>query len=662
MIKRFALSLTLLLCLNAVFSQQEKEPVLLNIAGENITRSEFMAVYNKNNTRSDIIDPKTVDEYLELYINFKLKVKEAVELGMDTVSSFVNELKGYRHTLAQPYLTDKDVNDKTLKEAYGRMQTDLRASHILIRVSPQSSPADTLMAYNKALTIRKRLLSGENFAKVAAETSEDPSARDTEAQAGRPGSKGNGGDLGYFSVLDMVYPFENGAYALELNKISMPIRSDFGYHIVLLTDKRPAAGKMQVAHIFLRMPPNATLTDSTNLKNKAMEIHEKITAGMKFEDAVISYSDDKGSAAKDGVLPWFGVNRMVPEFVTVLYDLKNTGDISKPVLTTYGWHIIKMIERKAVGSYEQELPELKRRVGKDSRAMAGRDAAIASAKKDYAYKEFRKALKPIYASMDSMVFSGVWKAPVEKKMTKKLLTINGLTYTQNDLIQFIRENQTPGQAISFQTYVDNMFKRFSDEICIKVLDSKLEEKYPEFKALMTEYHDGILLFSLTDEKVWSKAIRDTTGLEQYYGRFRDKYMWGERVHAIIYTCSSDSIATVARNFIKKGIKDKKLIDTLNTNSHLNIKYEEGNFSRNEVPVIDQIEWVPGLSKNFNLNGSVVFVEVLRKLYPGIKNLDEARGIVTADYQNYLEKQWIQSLRAKYPVTINQKVLQSISSE
>lgn len=660
--RTFFLTAILLAYVFCALGQNKKEDVLLTIAGEQITRSEFMAVYNKNNNRSDIIDPKTVSEYLELYINFKLKVKEAMDLGMDTVGSFVNELKGYRHTLAQPYLTDKEVNDRILKEAYERMKTDLRASHILVRVSPQASPADTLAAFTKISNIRKRLMAGEDFARLAAETSEDPSARDSDPAPGRAASKGNGGDLGYFSALDMVYPFENGAYQLEKNQISLPVRTDFGYHLIKLTDKRPALGKVQVAHIFLRMPANAGPADSASVKSKAYEISQKITGGMKFEDAVASYSDDKGSAGKGGVLPWFGVNRMVPEFITMLYDLPKPGDISAPLLTSYGWHIVKLIERKPVGTYEEELPELKRRVSKDSRSQAGREAAIASAKKEFGFKEYRKALRPIYAMVDSTVFMGTWKAPQGKAFKKKLFVINAKTYSQEDLIRYITENQTPSASSNLQTYVDNMYKQFSNEKCIEVLDSKLEEKYPEFKALMTEYHDGILLFSLTDEKVWSKAIRDTAGLEAYYMSNRDTYMWPERVNAVIYTCSNDSVANAARKLIMKGIKEKKLVDTLNVNSHLNIKYEEGNFARNEIAIIDKIEWEPGLSPNYPVNGSVVFVEVLRKLYPGIKNLDEARGIVTADYQNYLEKKWVENLRQKYPVVVDKKILNSISTE
>lgn len=639
-----------------------QDPVLLTIAGKPVTKSEFLAVYNKNNTRSDVIDPKTIEEYLDLYINFKLKVNEAIELGMDTASAFVNELRGYRQTLAQPYLTDRMVNDRILHEAYERMKTDLRASHILIRVSPQASPADTLAAYTKTMNIRKRLLAGEDFAKVAAETSEDPSARDTEGQPGRPPVKGNGGDLGYFSTLDMVYPFENGAYNLKTNEISAPIRTDFGYHIIKITDRRPAMGKVQVAHIFLRMPNNAAAADSASIKAKAQEIHSKIMGGMTFEDAVSSFSDDKGSASKGGVLPWFGVNRMVPEFITMIYDMKQPGDISTPILTSYGWHIIKLIERKPVGSYEQESAELKRRVSKDSRAQAGREAAIANAKKEFKYKEYRKALKPIYSAVDSSVFTGTWKPANPAKFTKKLLVINKITYKQSDLVRYITENQTPSQAANLQTYVDNMFKRFSDDICIEVLDSKLEEKYPDFRALMAEYHDGILLFSLTDEKVWTKAIRDTLGLEAFYRENIDGYMWGDRVHARIYTCANDSVATAAKALIAKGIKDQKLMDTLNVNSHLNIRYEENKYVRGDNKLIDDIEWERGISGNYLQNGSVLFIEVIQRLYPGAKNLDEARGLVTADYQNYLEKKWISDLKAKYPVVVDTKVLQTLSAQ
>ena len=265
-----------------LFSQ--KKDVLMTIAGEDISKSEFLNVYYKNNIKGEPIDKKTLDEYLDLFINFKLKVKEAEVLGLDTVGEFIKELAGYRKQLAQTLLTDKDVTEQLIKEAYDRMQYDVRASHILIRVDNNSSPKDTLEAYNKIVKLRNRIIKGEGFDKVAIEASEDMSARDSEASDKRPAMKGNGGDLGYFTALDMVYPFENGAYNTKIGDVSMPIRSAFGYHLIKVTDKKPAMAKVQVAHILKSIPINANDSVQGIKKAEIEKIYNQLTAGESFEE------------------------------------------------------------------------------------------------------------------------------------------------------------------------------------------------------------------------------------------------------------------------------------------------------------------------------------------------------------------------------------------
>ncbi len=356
--RKFGFLLTLLtftfINSNLTTAQITDNRVLLNIAGDNITAGEFMYVFNKNNLNRDEHNADALKEYLDLYINFRLKVKQAEELGMDTVQSFRKELEGYRKQLAQPYFIDTLVSKQLLREAYERKLWDVRVSHILVRVDKNAAPQDTLKAYRKAMAIYDRLANGENFGKVATEMSEDPSARDTEASQYRPARKGNLGDLGYFTVFDMVYPFETGAYNTPVGTFSKPVRTDYGYHIIMVTDKQPALGQVQVEHIFVALPPNANATDSLQKKMKIDAANEKIQAGAVFEDVVKEFSEDKGSAGNGGKLPWFGSNRMVPEFIIATRNLKDSGSVSAPFISPYGYHIIKLVGRKPVGTFEQE--------------------------------------------------------------------------------------------------------------------------------------------------------------------------------------------------------------------------------------------------------------------------------------------------------------------
>ena len=306
----------------------------MTVAGKNITKTEFEAIYHKNNTKNAASDTKSLEDYMQLFINFKLKVKEAEELGLDTVSAFKNELEGYRKQLAAPYLTDNEVNDKLLKEAYERMKKDVRASHILIKCDAGALPKDTLAAYNKAISARNRVVKGEDFAKVAKELSDDPSAKD------------NGGDLGYFTSMQMVYPFEDVAFKTAKGAISEPIRTQFGYHIIKVLDRRPSQGQITVAHIMVRSNPGMPEEDSIAARKKIFDIYDRLKKNENFSSLALEFSDHTDSKTKGGVLPAFGTGTMVPSFENAAFALKDTNSFSMPFQTPFGWHIVKLKNRK----------------------------------------------------------------------------------------------------------------------------------------------------------------------------------------------------------------------------------------------------------------------------------------------------------------------------
>ena len=630
---------------------QNADPVLMTIAGKNITRSEFQTIYNKNNPKNTETDSKSIDDYVQLFINFKLKVKEAEELGLDTTADFKTELEGYRKQLAQPYLTDNEVNDKLLKEAYDRSKTDVRASHILIKLDPSALPKDTLKAYNTIIALRNKILKGEDFAKAAKESSQDPSAKD------------NGGDLGYFTSMQMVYPFETVAYNTNVGEISMPVRTRFGYHIIKVYDKRPASGQILVEHIMIKQAHGASAEDSLNAKKKIDEIYGKVKAGENFEELARAQSEDKGSAKDGGKLPVFGTGRMVIEFEKAAFALKNDGDFSEPVHTQYGWHIIKRMEKKPIPSFDEVKGELKGKVAKDSRAAKSKESLIAKIKNDNNFKENLKARDEFNVLIDSNYFEGKWSADRAAKLTKELFSIADKKFTQKDFASYLESHQTKRSKIDAATLVKSSYDQYVSESCIAYQESILDKKYPEFKALMQEYRDGILLFDLTDKKVWSRAVKDTTGIEAFYQGNKSNYMWEERVEANIYTCANDKIAAQTKKLIKKqdksGISNDSLMALVNTDSQLNLRIDYGKFMKNENEFIDKVKWEPGISENIMKDKQVVFVKIKKKLAPEAKKLNEARGLVTADYQNFLEKEWIDALRKKYPVNVDRSVLGTV---
>ncbi|MEI6122775.1 MAG: peptidylprolyl isomerase [Bacteroidota bacterium] len=648
---------------SGITKAQVNDPILLNVAGENITKSEFLNVYQKNNVKGDAMDRKSLEEYLDLYINFKLKVKEAEEQKLDTFASFRTELAGYRKQLAQPYLTDKEVDEKLINEAYERMQWDIRASHILIKVDKNASPEDTLAAYKKIMKIRDRIIKGEPFDKVAKETSEDPSARDREDAGSKSTIKGNGGDLGYFSVLDMIYPFENGAFNTKVGEVSMPVRTDYGYHLLKVSNKKPAMGKVVVAHIFVSVPKDAKSEDLAGFKNKIDEAYAKLQKGEKFEDVVNEYSDDKGSAAKGGVLPGFGVNRMVPEFIEAIANLNNIGDYSKPIQTVYGWHIIKLIDRKPIKSLDEEKPQLKSRIIKDSRSNKSLESVITRIKKEYKFKDYPKSLKKFYSVIDTTIFDGKWDVQKANKLTKTMFVLGPKTITQSDFAQYLALKQAKRTKMNIPGYVNERYKTYVDDFCKNFEDTKLEEKYPDFKMLMKEYRDGIMLFELTDKKVWSKAIQDTTGLKEYYENHKTNYMWDERLDASIYTCKNIEVANNVRKLLKDfddgKITENDILIKINTDTIPVLKIERKLYLKKDSPIIDSVKWVKSITNNIVKDNKVIFVVVHKVVAPEPKQIKEAKGLITADYQNYLEKEWIDQLRKKYTYTVNKDVFESL---
>ncbi len=637
---------------------------LLNIDGQKVTAGEFLKMYEKNGTEGH--DTTSLKDYLQLYINFRLKVLDAEKRGMDTLPAFKKELNSYRKQLARPYFTDKRVTDSLVKQAYQRLQYDIRASHILVRVSPNASPADTLKAWEKINRIRSEILHGMNFGQAAVKYSEDPSARDIKAIPGkRRGRRGNHGDLGFFSVFNMVYPFEEAAYNTPVDSVSKPIRTRFGYHLIKVTDKRPAMGVAEVEHIFVALKPGYTKADSLAKAEKIQEIYQKIKAGMPFEEAARKYSEDRGSADNGGKLPRFSSSRIVPQFVEQIDKLK-PGQISKPFETIYGFHIIKLLDRKRPGSFKQEEARLKEQVARDQRAQKSKEVVLNRIKKENNLRIYQDAKTAIFQAIDTTVLSGHFKTEnLQGSRNHALMEIGKKEpkiYVQQDFARFVEKNQHKGHYTNKAIMLDHLFKQFVDQNCLDYENRHLEDFHPDFKALMQEYHDGILLFNLMDKMVWSKAVKDTTGLKNYYAQHHKKYKHGAEVEAFIFSVPKNNLHQLDSIF--KQYPDKaRLIDSIAKLKVVipGLKTDSGTYQKGDNKLIDNTPWKTGLSKPqpSEVGNRVRFIFIKKVIPPGEMSFDEARGLVASDYQDFLEKQWIAQLRRKYPVKVNEKVLNKL---
>ncbi|MCW5908139.1 MAG: peptidylprolyl isomerase [Chitinophagales bacterium] len=655
MIKKIQ-GLFLLFCLTvSVFAQLPNDNrVLFTVGNESVTVGEFEYVYNKNNVNNQAdYSLKSLSDYLTLYQNFRLKVKEAEAMQLDTISSLRNELEGYRKQLAKTHLTDREISDKLLEEAYERSKKEVNASHILVKCDENANPADTLAAYKKILMLRKRIEKGESFEKVARENSEDPSA------------KTNDGNIGWFTVFGTIYPFETAAYSLKQGELSQPVRTEFGYHLVKLNGTREARGQIHVAHLLIRFPDGAVKAQKDSIKHRVDSVFALITSGkISFEEAVKNFSDDKASRVKDGELQWFGSGapvRMVPEFEDAAFAIEKDGGISDPVMTQFGWHIIKRLEKKSIQPFNEVKADMKKRVERDSRSQVAKNILVNRIKREGNFTEFPNVRNDFYVKMDSSIFKGNWKADEALLTEKVLFVLAGNKYTQANFAAYIEKNSKRRSDKSKEALLNEYYDGFVNTSCLDYEESMLEVKKPEFKALMKEYRDGILLFELMDRMVWTKAVKDTAGLEEFRKKNETKYMWGNRAQVIIFNSNDQKLSDAAYKLALKGKSADEIKTKLNKDgAKSKISTIEGKYEKGQYDVIDKIEWKAGVTPVEKLNDSSFrFIWVKQIVGPEPKSLKEAKGYIVSDYQEYLEKTWLADLRNRYPIKVDEQVFQSL---
>lgn len=658
MIRKAILCSFALLSLSSFAQKADKTAVIFTVSGQPVTVSEFEYVYTKNNINNQAdYSEKSLTDYLNLYENFRLKVREAEELHLDTISTLKTELEGYRKQLAKSYLTDKEITDQLIQEAYNRSKEEVNVSHILIGCDENANPADTLAAYKKALEFRARLEKGEDFAKLAKESA--------DKWKGDPSAKDNGGSIGWFTVFQTVYPFESAAYGLKTGQISAPVRTQFGYHLVKLNNRRPSQGEIHVAHLLLKFSDKATDADKAKVKARIDSIYALIApqGQMKWEDAVAAFSEDRTSKSKRGELAWFGVGRMMPEFEEAAYALKKDGDISKPIKTTYGWHIIKRLEKRDLAPFTEVKNDFKKKVERDSRSSVAKTKLIERIKKENNYSENEANKKEFFKAIDTtQIRTGIRKDSIRFNKDLPLFTLAGKTSTTSEFAQYLEKVAKRRNDKNKEGLLNEYYEGWVTQKCLDYEESQLDKKKPEFASLMKEYRDGILLFELTDRQVWGKATKDTLGLQSFYEQNKTHYMWKDRARADIYNCSDKKIAEEAYKMAEKGKTPDEIQKKLNKEgSSSKVSVISGKYEKGQYDVVDKTDWKKGLTPVTKQTGdsSYQFIHIVEIVKPEPKTLKEAKGYAVSDYQEYLEKKWLADLRNKYPIVVNQEVFKSL---
>lgn len=638
---------------------QGDDPVLFTVKGNPVRVSEFRYIYTKTNQDKADFSEASLREYLDLYVKFKLKVQKAREMQLDTVSATKMELDGYRRQLANSYLVDKEVTDKLVHEAYERMKQDVDVSHLFIPVDRNAPAKDTLAAYKRAQNWLRLLREGKSFDQMALDSSQDKTAKQDR------------GHLGFVTAMlpDGYYDFEKAAYAAKPGQVVGPIRSqgaNGGYHILRVNGFRPARGEVEVAQILIRKGDTA---EKNQLARQRIDsIYQALQGGAKWDELTARFSDDKTTAPKGGYLGFFGINRYQRSFEDAAFAIEKDGGYSPPVETTIGYHIIKRVSRRGLGPFDQMKRALTERVKRDSRSEIAKQSMIARIKRDGGFREHPEALAQWTAQQQDSVFHTFrWRPDPAKPQTVLMQFGDAKIYTLADFEEYAARasrERMRGKGYDVKETIGKLYKAWSDEAAMAYEETQLERKYPEFKSLMREYEEGILLFDATKQFVWDRANTDTTGLEKYFREnLSMKYKWDERARVSFYTVKSEDpkvvqqvralaakkpAADVLKKFNKKGKPEL-------------VTVTERLFEKGKNKDLENL-WSAGAITEAKAdtaahNSAFLKVEALEP--PAPKALHEARGYAVADYQDFLEKQWIEELRREYPVIINEEVLKGL---
>jgi peptidyl-prolyl cis-trans isomerase SurA len=629
------------------FAQKPDEKILMTVAGRGVEAGEFIRMYNKS------LDPliKTdLNDYLEQFTAFKLKVADAIDLGYDTTRAYKEELNGYRNQLAQSYLTDPDFKEKLLQKAYQRSLSEVNALHILISCSPDASPEDTLKAYKKAIDIRERIIRGEAFEQVAKATSDDKSVLI------------NSGNLGYFSVFQMITPFEEAAYTLKPGTVSMPVRTPYGYHIIKVSDRRPSKGKIKVAHIMKAAPPGSDEKTVQKAEKEINNIYAQLKNGESFRKLASEYSDHKESAANGGEMNWFGAGEIISDFSEAAFSIKDTGEFTKPVRSVYGFHIIKLLDKKAPGTYEESKSFLESKLNQSNLISLGKKSFIEKLKKEYNFRINPSIREWFCKNTDTLIMQGISKYIPRNIPSGNIYSFASQHLSAKDFAAYLEKRGNMIITKNPEYYIDSSLESIASDEIMNYENSVLEQKYPDFRYLMNEFHDGILLFDISSKNVWNKVQEDSAGLQKYYEAHKNGYLSKRSIEARLYTLrESGGAKRLKAAYMKcsrKSGTDGRLLAKFNQKGDTLLTIKEGKWTTGDDADIDRINWIAGLH-SFTRSGFPSLINIVKVNEPVPLPLNEVQADMISGYQDWLTEEWIKQLKKKYTVKIDTQVFDEV---
>ncbi|MDN3665518.1 peptidylprolyl isomerase [Algibacter miyuki] len=644
--KSFFIQISFFFCF-LLHAQTADREVLLEVGGDPVYVSDFLKVYNKNLDLVQDESQKNVDAYLELFINYKLKLKEAKTLGFDEKPAYKRELQSYRSQLAKNFMADNTVTEALMEEAYHRISNEVKAQHLLVRIDETASPKDTLVAFNKIKALKEKALR-EGFEKVM--------KNDVD------GKNILGEYLGWFGGFKMVYAFENAAYNTPVGGVSDPFRTRFGYHVLNVIDKRESRGERTIAHIMIMENEEGSSNEDPEVR--IQDIYKKINQGEDFESLAKQFSDDKSSASKGGVMPPISSGQISAlEFEDVVFGLQEVGDVSKPFETQYGWHIVKLYEKIPVASYDALKAELAVKVKRDERSKLIDDALYNKIKGIYKVSDTPPNLDYFVSILNKDYYSRKWAFPEDFQSEKILFEINGKPFTYNDFGSYLIKTQhTVRSTTGFKTIVETKFQDFFNASLIAYHEGNLENYDPEFANIVTEYRDGLLLFDLMENTIWNASKTDSLDIQNFYDTHKNNYVLPERIDAVVASSSKQKTLKKVSKLLSKGMALEQIKNLVNSNDAVDVIFTTGIMDANHQALPKDFKFKKGISKIFKHNNAFEIVEVKTVLPETQKTLEESQGAVVSDYQNDKEEKWVATLASKYKVEINNEALEKVKSQ
>lgn len=697
--KKLFFTLFLSTLMLGAMAQKANDPVIFEIGGKPIYKSQFMKEFLQSIGKDPAAAPtactyekrKALEDYVQLYVNFQTKLADAYALGLDTTKALTQELATYRKELAAPYLIDSATTQALLREAYDRNHYVLHAAHILVPCRENSLPEDTLKALNHANELYQQALKATDFYTVAQQEMHDQRINDRDPLMREKADEKNPmeGDLGCFSVFDMIYSFESAAYQLKPGEISKPVRSRYGYHIIKLFDRYNHYGKVQLAHIWIS-------ENEPSAKGKINSAYRQLQEGVDFGIVAKNYSNDRSTSTNGGIMPELPHNQLPPAYIGAVASGLKVGEYSEPFHSRFGWHIVKLLKKETMPSYESMVPYYKSRMTRGERSSRPQHIFAEQCKQTYNFVDYtttkasKKKNAPYMASLSAVrnvvtdsIFSAIFNYDSNAITDMRpLFKIGDKEYNSRQFAKHIYKNKKVRPLCNLDMFVQERYREFVEDMVINYADSRLELDNEEFAGIIDEYRHGLMIFSYNDHMVWSRALKDTAGFEAFYESASQKhdyndtndapYFWNERARVHIYdiTDTNHNAATLKAADKVMAKAAKKAWSSSQIVAELTARCKKATAVSDSLALVESgsgntllMQGMTEMSGNntfwHNTESGYRVLVIEKMLPPELKTRDEARGFYLNDYQNYLEEQNNANLRIKYNVKIHQDVIDEI---